>query len=122
MFFVFLLSFVFFLFYRMADEDMTAQFKALTELVQQLQVENARLRSEASQSSSSVPMGVLPIGEQQPPSSGASAMGSSPILNPVGTVERYVYVPRERKCPRFSGKLSQDSLTVEDWVEEARRH
>lgn len=81
----------------MADEDMTAQFKALTELVQQLQVENARLRSEASQSSSSVPIGVLPSGEQQPPSAGASAMGSSPILNPVGTVEHYVYVPRERK-------------------------
>lgn len=45
-----------------------------------------------------------------------------PTPTPTGVAERYVFIPRERKCPRFSGKLPPDSLTVEDWVEEARRH
>ncbi|KAL0154049.1 hypothetical protein M9458_050649 [Cirrhinus mrigala] len=106
----------------MADEDMAAQLRALTELVQQLQVENARLRSEVSQSSSSVSSDVLLMGQQQPPLASACVTDGASIASPVSTLERYVYIPRERKCPRFSGKISQDSLTVEDWVEEARRH
>ncbi|KAK0144109.1 hypothetical protein N1851_017537 [Merluccius polli] len=54
------------------------------------------------------------------PASMVNVASHTPI--PTGGVERYVYVPSERKCPRFSGKLSNDSLTAEDWVEEARRH
>ena len=34
---------------------------------------------------------------------------------------RYLYVPRERKCSKFTGKMSVDLLTVEQWVEEVRR-
>lgn len=34
---------------------------------------------------------------------------------------RYVYVPKERKCPKFTGKMSIDQLTVEQWVEEVRK-
>lgn len=30
-------------------------------------------------------------------------------------------MPRERKCPRFSGDIVQDGLIVEDWVEEAKK-
>lgn len=63
---------------------MTAQLKTLTELVQQLQVENAQLGSEASQSLSSVHMGVLPISEQQPHSVGTGVMGGSTTPSPVG--------------------------------------
>ena len=33
---------------------------------------------------------------------------------------RYVWVPRERTCPRFSGKIAQDPLTLDEWVDEAR--
>lgn len=48
--------------------------------------------------------------------------GPSPVSMPSlpALTERYVNVPRERKCPRFSGKTSQDSLGVEDWIEEVR--
>lgn len=34
---------------------------------------------------------------------------------------RYLYVPRERKCSKFTGKMSVDLLTMEQWVEEVRR-
>lgn len=37
------------------------------------------------------------------------------------TNARYLYVPRERKCSKFTGKMSVDLLTVEQWVEEVRR-
>lgn len=50
-------------------------------------------------------------------SAGESSAASSSV-----TTERpepYVYLPRERKCPRFSGK-SADPLPIEEWVEEAR--
>lgn len=67
-------------------------------------------------------MGVPLAGEQQSLAASVGATSGPPVPSPMGTIERYVYVPRERKCPRFSGKLSQDSLTVKDWVEEARRH
>ncbi|XDV30867.1 hypothetical protein PO909_033699, partial [Leuciscus waleckii] len=92
----------------------SAQLRTLTELVKQLQVENAQLKSEAQLRSKAR--------EQQPHSVGTGVTGGSTTPSSVGAIERYVYVPRECKCPRFSGKLSQDSLTVEDWVEEVRRH
>lgn len=44
---------------------------------------------------------------------GSSAMGN-PTFEWV-----YVCAPGERKCPRFSGIMAQDSMIVEDWVEEA---
>lgn len=34
--------------------------------------------------------------------------------------EQAVYIPRERKCPKFSGSSVNGSLSVEEWVEEAR--
>lgn len=30
-------------------------------------------------------------------------------------------MPRERKCPRFSGKRSHEEVSVEEWVDEVRR-
>ena len=97
---------------------MAAQLKALTELVQQLQADNRKLREEVTQ-------------RQAPPTDSGASSGQSSSSSTVHNddrrpgppvLERYVYIPRDRKCPRFSGKLSHDSLTVEEWVEEARRH
>ncbi|XP_076839956.1 uncharacterized protein LOC143484854 [Brachyhypopomus gauderio] len=76
---------------------MDQQLRELREQVQQLQADNERLRAAGSPSSSNVAGAAL---EQ--------------------AVDRFVYVPRERKCPRFSGK-SSDLLWVDDWIEEARR-
>lgn len=113
-------------------QDLAAQLKMLNELVQQLQAENAKLRAEVTQAPPTAALTTAPVGQQPSPASTSSGPQSSSnsmsagsnttrsVLS--GAVERYVYVPRERKCPRFAGKLSQDSLTVEDWVEEARRH
>lgn len=119
----------------MADEDMTvqdlaAQLKALNDLVQQLQVENAKLRAEVTQAPSASTTAHLGqhsntanMSVDQQSSTTSTGLGGNTTRSvPSVAVERYVYVPRERKCPRFAGKQSQDSLTVEDWVEEARRH
>ena len=96
---------------------MAAQLKALTELVQQLQADNRKLREEVTQ-------------RQAPPTDSGASSGQSSSSSTVHNddrrpgppvLERYVYIPRDRKCPRFSGKIAQDSLTVEEWVDEARR-
>ncbi|XP_041920078.1 uncharacterized protein LOC121714900 [Alosa sapidissima] len=101
----------------MDNEEMAAQLRTLTELVQQLQADNTKLREEVAQRSVPPTPDSLP---GQSPRPGPVNEAVRPA--PTGVVERYVYIPRERKCPRFSGRLSHDSLTVEDWVEEARRH
>lgn len=84
---------------------MEEQMRALTERLQQLQADNERLRAAGGAGASSSEDNTT--GRDTP--------------NTRGTVyERYVYVPRERKCPRFTGKTSE-GLTVECWVEEMRR-
>ncbi|KAL2094491.1 hypothetical protein ACEWY4_009210 [Coilia grayii] len=116
----------------MEEEDMAAQLQALTELVKQLQADNSRLREEVNKMATSTsgnagssddsagqfPTPATPI-LSRPPSMVDVA---PPRPTPTGVAEHYVYIPRERKCPRFSGKLPPDSLTAEDWVEETRRH
>lgn len=115
------------------EDDMAAQLKALTDLVQQLQADNKREQmaqrpvppadnGTPSQPSSGQSPGLsngAPIAQSAAPGGSDNDGGRS---FPSGAVERYVYIPRERKCPRFSGKVSQDSLPVEEWVDEARRH
>ncbi|XP_026119499.1 uncharacterized protein LOC113098681 [Carassius auratus] len=92
---------------------MEEQLKVLTELVQQLQTDNQQLRQEL------VRRPVEVVDEAQSASSRLD-VGARPSVN-ISASERYVYVPRERKCPRFSGRRSVDLLTAEDWVEEVRR-
>lgn len=82
--------------------------RALTELVKQLQADNQRLRETP------------PPGEEAGPSRQSPAQLASSVSGQALT-ERLVCVPRERKCPRFSGKRSVDGISVEDWIEEARR-
>ena len=80
------------------DRSMEGQFRALTELVKQLQADNERLKG----------------GRPSPNEEGGerATLASGP--------ERYIYLPRERKCPRFSGQAT-DPMPVREWVEEARR-
>lgn len=92
---------------------MEEQLKALTELVQQLQTDNQQLRQELVRR----PVEVVDEAQSVSP---RRDVGARPSAN-IPVSERYVYVPRERKCPRFSGRRSIDLLTVEDWVEEVRR-
>lgn len=111
---------------------MVAQLRALTELVQQLKADNTKLREEVTQRSAPTTAVSQDNLAGQSSAQGSTSLSSPSLipsstqdsdrLTPAGVVERYVYIPRERKCPRFSGKLAQDTLAVEDWVEEARRH
>ena len=84
------------------------------EQLQQLKAANEQLR-EQLQNQSQLPE----------PVPGSST--TSPNVVPAGSLAcdatnlRYVYVPRERKCPKFTGKMSVDLLTVEQWIEEVRR-
>ncbi|KAK0135597.1 hypothetical protein N1851_028547 [Merluccius polli] len=100
----------------MAGEELAAQVRALTELVQKLQSDNEKLREEVNtRPGPSNPDDVV----------GEPAASVDPAAVPAPTsplvTGRYVLVPRERKCPKFSGKTAQDPITVEEWVEEARR-
>lgn len=98
----------------MADENVAEQLKVLTDLVQQLRAENSRLREEATQQ---------PV---ERTTAGVSVQSPNPVHNCVpssaGIVERYVYMPRDRKCPRFSGNPGVDPLSVEEWVDEVKRY
>lgn len=83
------------------------QLKALTERIQQLQADNERLRASSAAEGLA---GASSVGE------GSTESTAAPASVTRERPERYVYLPRERKCPRFSGK-STDIL----FVEEARR-
>lgn len=87
-----------------SEQSLEDQVRALTELVNQLKADNQRLsggeRSSTSSDATQVPLSNVP--------------GTTPV-------ERLVCVPRERKCPRFSGKMSVDNMSVQDWIEEVRR-
>lgn len=73
---------------------MAERLGELEQQLQQLQSENERLR--------------------QQPSTGGNASGDASLQRR----EQAIYLPRERKCSKFSGKTSPGSLSVEDWVEE----
>ena len=84
-------------------ENLEEQVRSLAELVKQLQADNQRLCDTQAT-------------EEPAPSSRPDGVAARPT-----PLERLVCVPRERKCPRFSGKMAVDNISVEDWIEEARR-
>lgn len=83
---------------------MEDEMQELWELVAQLKAENDRLRRE------------LP-GPSTVPAAPAGAPGP-PQPNEADSVvpERYVFVPSDRRCPKFSGKFGTG---IDEWVEEA---
>lgn len=77
-------------------EESGPELQRLRQRVEQLQAENQRLSGRDSGNDG-----------------GASAQ---PVRR-----EQALYLPRERRCPKFSGSTTTGSLTVEEWVEEAQR-
>ncbi len=79
---------------------MAEELQQLREQLEQLQMENDRLRQHpqvgclASVASSSAPEG---HGQRR---------------------EQAIYLPRERTFSKFSGKMSSGSVLLEDWIEE----
>ena len=78
----------------------TSELQQLRERITQLQAENERLSSA--------------------PGDGAGRSGSTSrnAAQPVQR-EQAFYLPRERRCPKFSGSAVAGSLSVDEWVEEA---
>lgn len=95
--------------------------QAIMDQLRELQAENDRLKSQvASQSGPS-----SAASSNTTASTSTTALTDSALTDSVSATapvtSQLVYVPRERKCPKFSGKLSVDLITVEKWIEEARR-
>lgn len=87
---------------------MDEELQELRDLVVQLRADNARLQQAQA------PVG-LPVPDAALPSTSAVPPVTPP---PSGvTPERFVFVPRDRRCPKFNGK---SGLTIDEWVEEAQ--
>lgn len=90
--------------------SMEEEMQELRELVAQLRADNERMRREQAP-------GELP-GPSIAPVVGSAAMPDPP--QPVETdsvvPDRFVFVPRDRRCPKFSGK---SGTGIDEWVEEA---
>lgn len=85
---------------------MEEELKRLREEMAQLRAENERLINDSERGSSQA------AGSSQVP----GAIGDVPV--PPQRREQTVYLPRERKCPKFSGSPVAGTLTVDEWVEE----
>ncbi len=86
---------------------MDVELQELRDLVAQLRSENERLQGQQPS--------VSAISDAQ----GSNAATTRPSEVNAGTeaVDRFVFVPRDRKCPKFSGK---SGVGINEWVEEAQ--
>lgn len=86
---------------------MEADLQELQDLVTELRAENERLKQRQAAVTA-------------PPAS-ASIATASPSVEPRpvsdATPERFLYVPRERKCPMFRGK---GGMAILEWIEEVQ--
>ncbi len=84
---------------------MEDELRELRELVVQLKADNERLRQEQ-----------VPVAQPGPSSAPIPAAVDPPPTGP-GATERLVFVPRDRKCPKFNGR---SGIFIDEWVEEAQ--
>lgn len=89
---------------------MEEELRELRELVAQLRADNARMQQLQAPVA-----GVSGDGEALPGASNAPPVLPQP--SGASAPERLVFVPRERRCPKFSGK---SGISIDEWVEEAR--
>lgn len=91
--------------------------QAIMDQVRQLQAENEQLKSQVANQGTVSPQAGL---SNEPAASNAENV-SLPIFTAAPVQTQFLYVPSERKCSKFSGKMTVDLITVEKWIEEARR-
>ncbi|XP_067270823.1 uncharacterized protein [Pseudorasbora parva] len=88
---------------------MDNELQEMRDLVAQLRADNERLRQEQA--------------VVEPADPGAASTSTAPPITPrsadpgASVVERFVFVPRDRRCPNFNGRLG---IRIDEWVEEAR--
>ncbi|XP_056118703.1 uncharacterized protein LOC130096084 [Rhinichthys klamathensis goyatoka] len=88
---------------------MEEELREMQDLVAQLRADNERLRQEQ-----------VSVDSRDP--GAASTSATQPVTPQLadrsdGASERFVFVPRERRCPRFNGRTS---VNLDEWVEEAQ--
>lgn len=83
----------------MDGEGPNAELERLREQVNQLRADNQRLSSTQN--------------------GGTMDNANESAAQPVRR-EQAIYLPRERRCPKFSGSMAMGSLCVEEWLEEAQ--
>nr|XP_055039117.1 uncharacterized protein LOC129426946 [Misgurnus anguillicaudatus]XP_055039118.1 uncharacterized protein LOC129426946 [Misgurnus anguillicaudatus]XP_055039119.1 uncharacterized protein LOC129426946 [Misgurnus anguillicaudatus]XP_055039120.1 uncharacterized protein LOC129426946 [Misgurnus anguillicaudatus]XP_055039121.1 uncharacterized protein LOC129426946 [Misgurnus anguillicaudatus] len=89
---------------------MEGELQELRDLVTQLRVENERLKQDqpsVSSLASNTTQGNDAAAAVRPTLPGAGA----------ASADRFVFVPRDRKCPKFSGT---SGIGIDEWVEEAQ--
>ena len=96
-----------------------AQLEELLEELRQLKAANEQLKGQVETLTAAT---TAPVTNSQPGRSSTMPLEVvAPTSEPETIVTRFVHVPTQRKCPKFTGKLSVDLMTVEKWIEEARR-
>lgn len=95
-----------------SSKIMEEELNELRELILQLRADNERLRQERTPAASPG-LGIDP--------GDASALPVDPPVRSVGAnagpTERFVFVPRDRKCPKFNGR---SGIGISEWIEEAQ--
>ncbi|KAI7809627.1 hypothetical protein IRJ41_013215 [Triplophysa rosa] len=86
---------------------MEDELRELRELDAQLKADNERLRQESA----------LVLPDHSATSANVADIDPLRESSNASQKERFVFVPRDRKCPKFSGK---SSLSITEWIEEAR--
>lgn len=85
---------------------MEEELQELREMVAQLRADNERLRQKC--------VLVLPSSrDARPNMPGPSAATSQSSSEYAALPEIFVFVPRDRKCPKFSGRVGID---IDEWV------
>lgn len=86
---------------------MDDELQELRELVAQLKADNERLRQER-----------VPIAQPGPSNAPIPAVVDPPVTGAgASATDRFVFVPRDRKCPKFNGR---SGVMIDEWVEEAQ--
>lgn len=98
----------------MSSPQGMTELRELMDQIRQLQAENEQLKAQGQDrnrntdaSTSNSESRITPASTDSEQSTSSNASGSASIH------ARYVYVPRERKCSKFTGKMSVDLLEGE---------
>lgn len=89
---------------------MEGELQELRELVAQLKADNEKLRQERVCAPLLSNNGVSSV-------AAAPATVSQPMSAGATSAERFVFVPRDRRCPKFNGRAG---ISIDEWVEEVQ--
>lgn len=89
---------------------MEDELQELRELVAQLRADNLKLRQDQALASSPGP-------SSDPPRISVSSVGTSQPVDTGTLPERFVFIPRDRRCSKFSGR---SGMGIDEWVEEVQ--